>query len=274
MKRPWVLLVKPPERSRFNFGAFSLGVLAATIRGQAEVSIFDATDFAIDQAVQVVLAQQPDLVGVTAMGLASVAPVATFIHKLRRRSYDCAPVAREAEIFKIVAGGHGASMLPEVVLRAGADAVVIGEGELTLQQVLEEGIRPGVPGIACLDGDSVVSGPVRSAVHPLDRLPLPARDLMPSPPDGVHLMETSRGCPHACAFCEATRFHGRTWRPHSARRVALEVGQLVENYGAWMIHFADDNFAAHPARVLEICDRLKGGPLPAFFLASRVQTIS
>lgn len=257
-----ILLVKPPERSSFNFGAFSLGVLAAAVRDLAEIEILDATDLSLDEAVGAVEARQPDLVGVTAMGFSSVAPVAAFVRRLATAGNGG---------FAIVAGGHGASSLPDEILAAGAGAVVVGEGEVTFRRLVEEGIeacRPGDPGLALLDGGRVVTGPPQKLAFPLDRLCEPARDLMPPPADGVHLMETSRGCPHVCSFCEATRFYGRRWRGFSPRRVVEEVRRLVEVFGAFVIEFADDNFTASPQRVLRICEALRGETLPAFFLVS------
>lgn len=146
--------------------------------------------------------------------------------------------------------------------------MVIGEGELTLKALIESGIEPGMPGTVCAAAGQIVAGPGQQLIRPLDRLPLPARDLMPDPRDGIHLMETSRGCPHSCAFCETTRFYGTIWRPFSLDRVAEEVARLVEVHNAWTIMFTDDNFAASSPRVLEICERLRRGPLPAVFLAS------
>lgn len=261
--KPRVLLVKPPERSTFNFGAFSLGVLAAAIRDLARVEILDATALSMDEALAAVQEREPDLVGVTAMGFSSVAPVAAFVRRLAATRSNGHPA--------LVAGGHGASSLPGEILAAGADAVVIGEGEITFQRLIEEGIgaaRPGDPGLALRVDGRVIVGPPQKLVFPLDRLRTPARDLMPAPVDGVHLLETSRGCPHACAFCEATRFYGRRWRAFSPGRVAAEVRRLVEVFGAFVIEFADDNFTASPARVLRICEALRSETLPAFFLVS------
>lgn len=258
-----VLLVKPPERSSFNFGAFSLGVLAAAVRDLAAVEILDATSLTLEEAEAAVEERDPDLVGVTAMGFSSVAPVAAFVRRLAASRSRGRPV--------LVAGGHGASSLPGEILAAGADAVVIGEGEVTFRRLVEEGsgaVRPGDPGLALLVDGRVIEGPPQRLVFPLDRLRAPARDLMPPPADGVHLMETSRGCPHACSFCEATRFYGRRWRGFSPERVAAEVRRLVEVFGAFVIEFADDNFTASPARVLRLCEALRGATLPAFFLVS------
>ncbi len=256
--RSRIVLVKPPERSAFNFGTFSLAALAGAVRDIADVRIEDATALDLDHAVRKVLSGGPDLIGITAMGMESVEPVARLVRQLKAAR---PPVP-------VVCGGHGATCLPANLIESGADAVVIGEGEATFHTMLESGIRPGSPGTVCRVDSRLVVGPPQQLVFPLDRLVPPARDLMPASPDGVHLMETSRGCPHACGFCETTRFYQRRWRPFSAERVAAEVARLVEDYGAWVIHFADDSFAANPARVLEICRALEGKPLPAFFMAS------
>jgi len=256
-----LLLVKPPEQSRFNFGCFSLGVLAAAVRDIAKVSILDATDLSTGDTVRRIRAANPDLIGITAMGLRSVPPVAALISRL------CATPARSGRV-PVVVGGHGATMLPETLLDAGAGVVVLGEGEVTFRELVESGIEATVPGTITGAAGNTRRGPARPLVSPLDQLTSPARDLMPPPRDGIHLMETSRGCPHACAFCETTRFNGRRWRPFSPERVTLEVRRLVDDYDAWIIQISDDSFAASPARVREICRQLRRQTRPAFFLAS------
>jgi anaerobic magnesium-protoporphyrin IX monomethyl ester cyclase len=255
-----IVLVKPPEESEFSFGAFSLSVLAAAVAERAEVSIVDATRLPVGDAVEEVWRRGPDLVGVTTMGTASVAPVTAFVRRLR--------AAQSGRQVVLVAGGHGATWAAADLLASGVDAVVLGEGERTFQQMVAHGIQPGAPGTACLQAGELVIGPPQALIEPLDRLPWPARELMPPPPDGMHLMETSRGCPHACTFCATTRFHGRRWRPKSAGRVVAEIRTLVDEHKAWIIHLADDNFAASPRRVRDICEALRGQPLPLFFVVS------
>jgi anaerobic magnesium-protoporphyrin IX monomethyl ester cyclase len=259
-----ILLVKPPEKSFFNFGTFSLAVLAASVRKQADVSILDATDFTIDETVNKIILQKPDILGITAMGLTSVRQVELLINSFLRARRE------KSETFdvQIIVGGHGASMAFKNLLATGADIVVLGEGELTLQQIISDGKIIGAAGTACLDKGKIVVGPKQKLIRPLDQLFPPARDLMPTPTNGIHLMETSRGCPHSCGFCETTRFFGQTWRPFSPDRVVTEVSRLINKYNAWIIHFADDNFTANPNRVIEICEKLKRNQLPAFFMAS------
>jgi radical SAM superfamily enzyme YgiQ (UPF0313 family) len=258
-KHKKLVLVKPPEHYSWNFGTFSLAVLAAGVRHLADVSIIDAGDMTTAETVEKVWSQEPDLVGVTLMGVPSVKPGINFLQVLQGEN--------PSPGVPVIVGGHGASMLPGELLQAGVDCVVFGEGELTLQDILENGISPGMPGTAVRVGSRVVNGPIRPLVFPLDRINEPVRDLMSPPGDGVHLMETSRGCPHRCEFCETTRFYGTRWRPHSPERVVQEVKRLMDDYGAWLIHFTDDNFTADSKRIKKICRLLiKEKALPVYFM--------
>ncbi len=255
-----LLLVKPPEKSELNFGAFSLAVLGASVQEVVDVSILDATDLPQHEAAAAVWDRRPNLVGITVMGTASITPACAFLRHLR--------ATQNEDSVTIVAGGQGAAWGYADLLSAGADAVVLGEGERTFRRMLAEGVQPGAPGTACLRDGSVVVGPPQRLIEMLDLLPWPLRELVPPTSDEIHLVETSRGCPHACTFCATTRFHGRRWRPKSAQRVASEVRDLVEHHDAWVILFADDNFAADPRRVRDICDLLVEGPLPLCFAVS------
>jgi len=263
-----VLLVKPPERSRFNFGGFSLSVLAAYVRDVAEISIFDATGCSGSQAVERILAQKRDLIGITVMSPASVGSACALIRSLRRRGKQAGK-----PLPPIVCGGHGAAMYPYPLLAAGAECVVSGPGEKAFRSILLKGMADA-PGTVRRAGKDLIRTPVETVFEP-DGLPLPARDLLGIPADQVHLMETSRGCPHRCSFCETSRFYGHTWKPFPSSRVAAEVRQLVEDYNAWMILLADDNFTASVPRVVELSRLLGRGPLPFLFMASaRIDDLS
>lgn len=253
-----LVLVKPPEYSPYSFGTFSMGVLAAAVRDIADISIIDATGLTVEKAVEQVASLKPDMVGITLMGSPSIQAGVDFIREFRRH-----------EKVAIIAGGHGASMTPEPLLDAGADCAVVGEGENTLREILETGIRPGMPGTVMRKNGDIIRGEFRALVQRLDDLNPPARDLMPSPPNAMHLMETSRGCPHSCEFCETTRFYGKRWRSHSPERVVREVRRLLDEYNGWMIHISDDNFTASTQRIKKICRQLIDEEvLPAYFMFS------
>ncbi len=263
MKKKRLLLVKPPEDSYFSFGGFSLAVLAAAMRDIAEVSILDCTSMSYSRASEEIMACAPDIIGITLMGFSSVEGGVRLIRAINA----AVPAGHPTPL--IITGGHGAVVFPQELLAAGSHCVVSGEGELTLQELLTEGIRPGMPGTIVLSDGKPVHGEARNPVVPMDRLTTPARDLIGAPPNNMHLLETSRGCPHQCKFCETTKFFGRRWRSFSARRVVEEVDLLIEKYNGWIIQIADDNFTADIKRVKEICRMLLDQEiLPAYFMLS------
>jgi radical SAM superfamily enzyme YgiQ (UPF0313 family) len=197
------------------------------------------------------------------MGLSSIKACSILISELKK---ECGK--NRSTQTPVIVGGHGATMQPEPLLVAGADLVVSGEGEDTLKEILKEGISENIQGTIKLKNGLLHIAPKRNLIRPLDNLKMPAYDMMCAPQDGVYLMETSRGCPHSCNFCETTRFSGRIWRPKSPEKVANEVHYLVDEIDARIIQIGDDNFTANPRRVIKICETIQKGPLPMLFMAS------
>jgi len=58
-----------------NYGTFSLAVLASAIRDIVAVTIVDATNLSLDKAAKTVIAGDPEVVGITVMGVDPVKPV-------------------------------------------------------------------------------------------------------------------------------------------------------------------------------------------------------
>ncbi|MFN2244099.1 MAG: TIGR04013 family B12-binding domain/radical SAM domain-containing protein [Anaerolineae bacterium] len=127
----------------------------------------------------------------------------------------------------IIAGGPHPSARAEEVLRLGADAVVIGEGEEALPALLERilsGESPeGLPGVATLAASGqILQGPRPKPV-----------DLDAYPPIGVaHRrfgpIEITRGCPCACAFCQTSFLFGGKMRHRSVENVVEWVRRAME----------------------------------------------
>lgn len=251
-----VALVKPPEQSKMDFGTFSLEVLAAEVIDIAAVDILDATGLSIEKATFEITRRKPDFIGITAMGLRSVEPVCASIKAIRKANFRG----------KIIVGGHGASMSPHIILENGADCVVYGEGESTFREILQLGISQKTRGIYLLKDGHLIKTPQRDFIN-LEDVKEPARNLVSQRTDGFFLLETSRGCPHKCSFCESSRFYSCNWRERSPSTVVKDIHKLLE-IGAMVIQLSDDNFTADPKRAKEICKLLKNGPLPLFFIFS------
>jgi radical SAM superfamily enzyme YgiQ (UPF0313 family) len=251
-----VTLAKPSEKSLLNFGCFSLAVLASAIEDIANVKIIDATSLKAEKAAQTILLSTPDILGLTAMSVSSIEPICILIGLLRKNGFQG----------KLLVGGHGASVLPRPLLEGGADAVVYGEGEQTLREVILQGISRNRAGLVMMEDGKILKTSPRRLID-LDTLVMPSKKWVDTPKDQIYLLETSRGCPHKCRFCETSSFFRSTWRSRSPERVVKDIQDLIDR-GALIIQITDDNFTADPKRAIKICKGLENRNLPLFFVFS------
>lgn len=170
---------------------------------------------------------------------------------------------------QVVVGGPHITLNYKQFIMKGIDFAVIGEGERTLVQLIEN-LRNGgdgkeIDGVATIGKDPIRGGELIE----MDDLPLPAWDLVPlenywqtrmnhSPFKGKFIpMITSRGCPFKCAFCTTPLTSRGKWRAFSADRVVREIKELHTVYGVEDIAIQDDNFSASPQRAMKICQMIK-----------------
>ncbi|OGR47283.1 MAG: hypothetical protein A2X40_01665 [Elusimicrobia bacterium GWC2_65_9] len=120
------------------------------------------------------------------------------------------------------------------------DAVIIGEGELTLTEVLRRA-RDGkplepMPGLLMRHQGVVVDGGDRGVITDLDRLPLPdysdfdaaIRGGLYADPERLEILD-SRGCVRTCHFCSEWQFW-RSFRAMSGERMFAEASAQVLRY--------------------------------------------
>jgi radical SAM superfamily enzyme YgiQ (UPF0313 family) len=181
----------------------------------------------------------------------------------------------------VVAGGPQVQGAEEYLDRRGIDVIVIGEGEVTFQQLLDATFcfaKPLTESLLTVDGVAYLDAngnPIRTNV----RRRLQDLDNVPSPLDVVALRgscgrsiykrvsyETSRGCPYRCSFCEwGTGAIGTKMFQHSLKRITKDLEQLVDG-GIEEIFFTDSNFGAlsadlAKAHILADIRQRKGRPL-------------
>lgn len=158
----------------------------------------------------------------------------------------------------VIVGGPEIPFYGEDFIRHGADVGVIGEGELTLEELLPHIRKLGVTGMSHIAGiiyreqdGTTVRTPERELIADLDMLPDPDRSAI----DIHRYVETwrthhgmgsvslicSRGCPFTCTWCSRSVF-GDTHRRRSVRRVVDEIEVMRETYKPDMLWFADDVF--------------------------------
>jgi anaerobic magnesium-protoporphyrin IX monomethyl ester cyclase len=160
----------------------------------------------------------------------------------------------------LIAGGIHASLFPEDLIADGADAVVLGEGESVIAELLTclcEGREPShVSGLVFRDrAGELVRTAGWSQTSALDDLPFIDRTLYNLPRYSHHSMLASRGCPHHCAFCcnytGTIRNDGVAIRGHE--NVIDEMQHLRDAFGAQEIFFADDIFLLRKHDIHEFC---------------------
>lgn len=167
----------------------------------------------------------------------------------------------------VVLGGPDPPHYAEQYLAHGADFVVIGEGEHTLEELLPLlSVRPGsrdlqaVRGLVYTDEDGrVVRTEARPLIPKLDGQPWPDRDAIALEPylrawrerhgRGSLSLLTARGCPYTCRWCSRSVF-GESHRRRSPQAVADEVQHLVERHRPEQLWYVDDVFTIHKGFVL------------------------
>ncbi|OHD66866.1 MAG: hypothetical protein A2176_12420 [Spirochaetes bacterium RBG_13_51_14] len=166
---------------------------------------------------------------------------------------------------RVVTGGCHATLYPEHCLsKAGADFVILGEGEESSVELLrcldERGDLSQVPNLAYRNGSRVVSTQRRYA-DDIDRFPFPVRELLLERDFHVYrrkaaAMITSRGCPNRCGFCTVRVIWGADYRTRSAGSVVAEIIDCAERFGVTMINFEDDNLFASRDRATVLLEPL------------------
>jgi len=185
----------------------------------------------------------------------------------------------------VAAGGPYPIAMQERCLHEspGIDAVVTGEAEVALVELLERLERGqdllGLAGVVFRKGGTVIKNPPRNFITDLDAIPFPARHLMgevnhyiPSPATyrraPVAVMMTSRGCSRKCIFCfqtDKTRESGIRYR--SVGNVLKEIEQCLSE-GYREIKFIDETLAADYDRAMDLVRKIKARRLDFTWFAS------
>lgn len=192
----------------------------------------------------------------------------------RKRVLDIIQVAREIDAW-VILGGPESANYPQEYLNAGAHIIVIGEGELTLLELLRcfekyqefpISCLKEIPGLIFQKDEQYIRTPPRTPIAALDCIPIPDRDLIPMQPyldtwknaQGYTSLSliTARGCPYRCNWCSHAVF-GYSHRRRSPENVLAEVQYLKEKYDPDCLWYADDVFTIHTGWIQQFASLLK-----------------
>ncbi|MBV9633134.1 MAG: B12-binding domain-containing radical SAM protein [Methylobacteriaceae bacterium] len=85
--------------------------------------------------------------------------------------------------------------------------------------------------------------------------PLPRWDLYPIGRAASGTVQTSRGCPFECEFCDVIQYQGRKQRHKDIKLVLRELDHLYA-LGCRRVFFVDDNFTVHRRRAYALLEAL------------------
>ncbi len=167
--------------------------------------------------------------------------------------------------WRVALGGPEPANYAEEYLCGGADYIVIGEGELTLEQLLSG--NPAPDGVVYRErGGGIVRTPPAAQIPDLDSLPWPDRERIDLTRYlsawrerhgmGSVSLITARGCPYQCRWCSHSTY-GTTHRRRSVRNVAGEAEWILNRYSPEMLWYADDVFTIHTGWTIRYAAEMK-----------------
>jgi anaerobic magnesium-protoporphyrin IX monomethyl ester cyclase len=225
-----------------------------------DVEVFDTTFSSYDRLREYLQQERPPVVGIYCNLMT------------RPRALRTIRLCKDLGITAI-AGGPDSANYPEEYLQHGADVVVIGEGELTLEELLPHLARYGptkmhhIQGIAYReeDGEFIQTLP-RPYIADLTSQPFPDREAIDIPEYiriwrenhgmGSVSLITARGCPYRCKWCSHA-VYGYTHRRRTPENVADELQMILETYEPDMVWYADDVFTIHRSWFYQYAEELK-----------------
>ncbi|HLW78034.1 MAG TPA: radical SAM protein [Terriglobia bacterium] len=262
-------LYEDPKELQIMKPYVPLGILyiASHLRAKGvAVEVFDSTFSSRQELFRLLRATPPAVLGIYSNLMT------------RAKVIEIVRVAKEAG-WKTVAGGPEPGAYVEEYLTAGADVVVIGEGEVTVEELLPAlaagpiGSAPSVDALARVDGiafraadGSVRRTSPRAQIPNIDTQPWPLREAADIDRYvriwrehhgmGSVSLITARGCPYHCRWCSHEVF-GKTHRRRKAVSVVDEVEWLVDRYHPDMAWIADDVFTIHHGWLYQYAAEMK-----------------
>jgi radical SAM superfamily enzyme YgiQ (UPF0313 family) len=140
---------------------------------------------------------------------------------------------------KVAVGGPYPTSFPHECLEAGADYLILDEGEITLPLFVEELEKGATSGVFRSQGDR----------PDITQTPIPRFDLLELNSYAAISVQFSRGCPYNCEFCDIIILYGRKPRTKTPGQMLAELQYLYDLGWRDMIFVVDDNFICNKRQV-------------------------
>lgn len=240
-----------------------LGILYITAYLKArgfDAQVFDSTFSAMDDFKALVAQQRPGVVGI-------------YTNMMTKRNVLEMTRWCKQQGAVVVLGGPEPPYYAREYLHAGADIIVRGEGELTLEALLPHLKQHGLNGLDRIEGimflddsGALVETAPRAFIPDLSAHPWPDREAIDIPQymqvwkenhghSSISVIQ-ARGCPYTCTWCSHS-VYGNTHRRRTPEDAADELLWIKERYNPDMIWYADDVFGINRRWLFQYAEALK-----------------
>ena len=165
------------------------------------------------------------------------------------------------------AGGPHPTFFPEMLKNSSFDAICRGEGEKSIQQLLENPNSKKIPNFWIKSSKGIIKNPLNSLIENLDEISFPDRELVFKYPEikngPIKHFIASRGCPYDCTYCfnksysELYEGKGKRVRFRSVDNLIQEVEEVILSSPTKIIYFQDDTFILKPDWIKEFSKKYK-----------------
>jgi len=285
MKEADILLIYPPYSYPKKSPPLGLAYIASVLEKEGySVKILDMSvlDMPYRNLGKEISFSKPKVVGISFM--TNQYKDAVIVSKIIKNV--------DANIQVIVGGPHVSALPEETVSLNSVDVAVIGEGERTMLELVDNILNRDnsnfetISGIAYKKDGNVFINPRRELIKDLDSIPFPAWHLLPLhkysvPATGadaaksVFAILSSRGCPYQCVFCDSYTIFGRKFRGRSAQNIFDELQYLNEIFNATQFDFVDDTITIDKDRIYKLCNLILSSNLQIKWMCNaRVDTVN
>jgi len=240
-----------------------LGILyiSAYLKKQRfDVGVFDSTFSSMEKFKTLVTKERPSVVGI-------------YTNMMTKRNVLAMAKICKDQGATVVLGGPEPPYYAADYLAHGADIIVKGEGELTLEELLPHLAQHGLNGLEAINGivfrdvdGKVIENLPRAFIQDLSANPWPDREAIDLPQymkvwkdnhgqSSVSVIQ-ARGCPYTCRWCSHS-VYGNTHRRRTPADAADEVLWIKEHYNPDLIWYADDVFTINSRWFFQYAEELK-----------------
>jgi lipid biosynthesis B12-binding/radical SAM protein len=192
----------------------------------------------------------PDLVGISVRNIDNV----NLLHEQYyiQNVKNIVSAVRAASHAKVLLGGAGFSLIPELILKeTGADYGIIGEGEVLAVEFANNAAKGVYPKETLISSPTKLPGAQITAALYDERL----LDFYLHS-GNIASVQTKRGCAHKCVYCTYPLLEGAELRKREPRAVVDDIELLRDKFKTKYIFFVDSVFNDDENAYLEVVDEM------------------